>query len=88
MLFGPVKPFVKGGFGHPDIFANLYGFEKRLSAQIVSHATADLQNIFAAVVHLESKTDAIEVVLQKIHNDPAKPSGLKLDSKTLLIAEK
>ncbi len=49
---------------------------------------ADLQNIFAAVVHLESKTDAIEVVLQKIHNDPAKPSGLKLDSKTLLIAEK
>lgn len=48
----------------------------------------DYQPLFAAVAHLEPKSDMIEVMILKLHDEVNKTSGLKLDSKTLLIAEK
>ncbi|MCM1321246.1 MAG: hypothetical protein NC041_01100 [Bacteroides sp.] len=41
-----------------------------------------------AVIHLEQKPDAIEMVVENIRGEALKNSNLKLDSKTLLIAEK
>lgn len=49
---------------------------------------ADLQDKFQSVVRLEAKTDVIELMILKMGSEGARSSGLKLDSKTLLIAEK
>ena len=49
---------------------------------------ADLQGLFQAVIRLDAKTDMIELMILKLRDEAARASGLKLDSKTLLIAEK
>ena len=41
-----------------------------------------------AVIHLEQKPDAIEMKVLKLRDEKVEVSNLKLDSKTLLIAEK
>ena len=41
-----------------------------------------------AVIHLEQKPDAIEMKVLKLRDEKIEVSNLKLDSKTLLIAEK
>ncbi len=50
--------------------------------------SADLQGLFQAVVRLEAKTGSIELLILKLRDEDARASGLVLDSKTLLIAEK
>ena len=49
---------------------------------------ADLQGLFQVVIRLEAKTDMIELMILKLRDEAARSAGLKLDSKTLLIAEK
>ncbi len=49
---------------------------------------SDLQGLFQAVVRLEARAGSIELLILKLRNEDAHTSGLVLDSKTLLIAEK
>lgn len=49
---------------------------------------AELQDKFQSVVRLEARADVIELMILKMGTEGARASGLKLDSKTLLIAEK
>ncbi len=50
--------------------------------------SADLQGLFQAVVRLEARAGSIELLILKLRDEDARASGLVLDSKTLLIAEK
>ena len=58
------------------------------AADLNGTLTADLQGLFQAVIRLDAKTDMIELMILKLRDEAARASGLKLDSKTLLIAEK
>ncbi|MBO5137497.1 MAG: hypothetical protein J6B81_03250 [Spirochaetaceae bacterium] len=49
---------------------------------------SSLLAFFDIVASLQPKTDVIEIVIPKLRDSAIKVSGLKLDSKTLLIAEK
>ena len=50
--------------------------------------SAQLEPFFSDIIRLEAKSDVIELVLLKSSKGSTGESGLKLDSKTLLIAEK
>lgn len=49
---------------------------------------SSIENHVDAVIHLEQKPDAIEMKVLKMKNEKITSTNLKLDSKTLLIAEK
>ncbi len=55
---------------------------------LASTVKPDFAALFAAVLHLNPKPDMIELAVLKLRDAAVKASGLKLDSKTLLIAEK
>lgn len=48
----------------------------------------DLEKIIDAVLYLEQKPDSIQMQVLKIRGDKVPDSSMKLDSKTLLLAEK
>ncbi len=48
----------------------------------------DLQSLFDCVVHLEPKTDIIEINALKLRDETPRTLSLRLDSKTLLMADK
>ena len=48
----------------------------------------DLEKIIDAVLYLEQKPDSIQMQVLKIRDDKVPDSSMKLDSKTLLLAEK
>jgi len=48
----------------------------------------DLEKIIDAVLYLEQKPDSIQMQILKIRGDKLPDSSMKLDSKTLLLAEK
>jgi hypothetical protein len=58
------------------------------AADLNGTLAADLQGLFQAIIRLEAKTDMIELMILKLRDEAARSAGLKLDSKTLLIAEK
>lgn len=47
----------------------------------------ELESLFNAIIHLEAKSDVIELMVLKFGAEGPHNSGLKLDSKTLLMAE-
>lgn len=48
---------------------------------------ADLEKYFGAVLHLNQKTDGVSLDVLKIHDKKDVATGLKLDTKTLLITK-
>ena len=58
------------------------------SSDINAAAPAELQSLFDAVLHLEPKGNEIELQILKFRENKNVQSGLKLNSKTLLITDK
>lgn len=55
---------------------------------ISSAINADVEPLIEALLYLEQKTDSIHMKVVKLHSETAKDTNLKLDTKTLLVAEK
>ena len=58
------------------------------SETLANTLTSELEPLFTGVFRLEAKSDIIEILILKLAGKTTGESGLKLDSKTLLIAEK
>ena len=63
-------------------------FSATSDAENLESVKDDLQDFFSMIIQLQAKSDVIEVAILKLRDSTVKTSGLKLDSKTLLIAEK
>lgn len=63
-------------------------FSATSDAENLESVKNDLQDFFSMIIQLQAKSDVIEVAILKLRDSTVKTSGLKLDSKTLLIAEK
>lgn len=63
-------------------------FSATSDAENLDSVKAELQEYFSIITQLQAKSDVIEVAVLKLRDSAVKASGLKLDSKTLLIAEK
>ena len=58
------------------------------AAELKDMFDKDLEALFDAVVYFEAKADSTQLRILKVRNEAIKEANLKLDPKTLLIAEK